>query len=166
LKNEREHTNRLSGNLKLTLVLSAALCCMDLPALAQRSKTDGVSGVDSNKLQSLFYSALSKKTIDDNAGASDLFGQMLQIDPQNDAAMYELASLKKSKNNYNEAQPLLEKAVTIKPDNIWYWSSLADVYEKSNDIGKLENVFTQLIRLDPERIDHYYDKAKRLFFGQ
>jgi tetratricopeptide (TPR) repeat protein len=57
---------------------------------------------------------------------------------------------------------LLEKAVSIKPDNEWYWSSLAEIYEKSNQIDKLDNVFTQLIRLDPERADYYYDKANAL----
>jgi tetratricopeptide (TPR) repeat protein len=54
--------------------------------------------------------------------------------------------------------------VTVKPDNEWYWASLAEIYEKSNDVGKLENVFTQLIRLNPDRVDYYFDKANALHF--
>src|ERR1700733_14572746 len=74
-------------------------------------------------------------------------------------AMYELANLKKLQNDYPKAQQLLEKAVTIAPDNTWYWSALADSYEKNNDIDKLDNVFTQLIRLNPDKVDNYFDKA-------
>ncbi|MDB5153239.1 MAG: tetratricopeptide repeat protein, partial [Mucilaginibacter sp.] len=50
-----------------------------------------------------------------------------------------------------------------KPDNEWYWVALADCYEKSNDISKLENVFSELIRIDPDKTDYYFDKANVYF---
>lgn len=118
---------------------------------------------DSVRVKALFFTAISDKTVDKNTDAANLFNQVLQIDPNNDASLFELANIKKTQNNYTEAQALLEKATTIKPDNEWYWSALADVYEKSNDIGKLENVFTQLIRINPDRIEYYYDKANAYF---
>ncbi len=40
---------------------------------------------------------------------------------------------------------------------------LADCYEKSNDIGKLENVFNELIRIDPDKPEYYFDKANVYF---
>lgn len=88
----------------------------------------------------------------------------MQIDPSNDATLYELSIIKKLKKNYAGAQDLLERAVTVNPDNEWYWVALADCYEKSNSYAKLENVFNELIRLDPEKTDYYYDKANALFY--
>lgn len=143
-----------------------ACCFLYAHAYAQAPKAAARAtvavGVDSSKVQELFYSAISKKAIDDNVAAADLFNQILQIDPKNDASMYELANIRKAKNNFTEAGPLLEKAVAIKPDNEWYWASLADVYEKANDIAKLENVFDQLMRLSPDRVEYFYDKANAL----
>jgi tetratricopeptide (TPR) repeat protein len=72
--------------------------------------------------------------------------------------------LKKVQNDYTGAQPLLERAVAVKPNNEWYWSALADSYEKSNNIGKLENVFNQLIRLNPNKPEYYFDKANAWLF--
>jgi tetratricopeptide (TPR) repeat protein len=94
-----------------------------------------------------------------------MFGRVLQIDPGNDASLYELANLKKLKNNYDDAQQLLERAVAISPDNSWYWTALVDCYEKNNSVDKLENVFNQLIRLEPDKPDNYFDKAN-VFYHQ
>lgn len=118
---------------------------------------------DSLMVKQLFFSALREKTIENFTLATEEFNQILQVDPANDASMYELAGIKKVKNDYADARDLLEKAVTAKPDNEWYWVALADCYEKSNDIGKLENVFNELIRINPDKTDYYFDKANVYF---
>ena len=118
-----------------------------------------LSNEDSLEVKTLFFDAISAKTIENLPNAENLFNRVLQIDPANDAAMYELANLKKLKNDYDGAQLLLEKAVAVNQDNEWYWTALADCYEKRNAIDKLENVFNQLIRLNPDKPDNYLDKA-------
>jgi tetratricopeptide (TPR) repeat protein len=118
---------------------------------------------DSLMVKQLFFSALREKTSENFRLATEEFTQILQIDPSNDATLFELATLHKLKNNYSDARDLLEKAVTVKPDNEWYWVALADCYEKSNEIDKLENVFNELIRISPDKPDYYYDKAHVFF---
>ncbi|MEB0302572.1 tetratricopeptide repeat protein, partial [Mucilaginibacter sp. 5C4] len=66
-------------------------------------------------------------------------------------------------NNIPAQQNLLERAVTVNPNNEWYWIALAGTYEKSNDLNKLVNVFNELIRLNPDKSDYYYDKANAMF---
>jgi tetratricopeptide (TPR) repeat protein len=122
-----------------------------------------MNGDDSLMVRQLFFSALREKTVENFTLATEEFNQILQIDPSNDASLFELANLNKLKNNYTAARDLLEKAVTVKPDNEWYWVALADCYEKSNEIDKLENVFNELIRIDPDRVDYYFDKANVYF---
>jgi tetratricopeptide (TPR) repeat protein len=61
---------------------------------------------------------------------------------------------------------LLERAVTLKPDNEWYWVSLATSYEKSNDILKLQHVFDELLRINPDKPDYYFDKASAFILEQ
>jgi tetratricopeptide (TPR) repeat protein len=152
------------------------LWCLVLPAFVLAQNGDKAKGnrvvmvvgkpmthSDSTTVRQLFFSALREKTIDNFTLATELFNQVLQTDPANDASMFELANLKKVQNDYPDAQDLLEKAVTVKPDNEWYWVALADCYEKNNDITKLENVFNELIRIDPDKPDYYFDKATVFF---
>jgi thioredoxin-like negative regulator of GroEL len=105
-----------------------------------------MTSIDSVMVKQLFFSALHEKTVENFPLAADLFSRVLQTDPANDAAMYELAGLKKQQKDNDAARQLLERAVTVNANNEWYWISLADSYEKTNTIDKLENVFNQLIR--------------------
>ncbi len=148
-------------NMKLLcFILISGACFFTLSsASAQGNSGKPMTNADSLEVKTLYFNALREKTIENLPTAVDLFNRVLQIDPANDAAMYELANLKKLQNDYPKAQQLLERAVTIAPDNTWYWSALADNYEKNNDIDKLENVFAQLIRLNPDKVDNYFDKA-------
>lgn len=122
-----------------------------------------VTSSDSIAVQQLYFEGMRKKTIEDQKGASELFSRVLQIDAGNDAAMYQLATLKKLQNNQPEAQQLLENAVALKPNNQWYWVALADSYEKTNDIKKLERVFNELLRINPDKPEFYFDKANALY---
>jgi tetratricopeptide (TPR) repeat protein len=121
-----------------------------------------MTAADSGMVKQLFFSALREKTIENTKLASELFNRVLQIDPTNDASMFELAGLEKARDNYPVVQSLLERAVNVNPNNEWYWIALAGSYEKSNDLGKLENAFNELIRLNPTKPDYYYDKANAL----
>jgi tetratricopeptide (TPR) repeat protein len=122
-----------------------------------------MSNADSIEVRDMFLSALHEKTIENFAKAADLFNQVLQADPANDAAMYELAGLKQSQKNDADARQLLERAVTVNPNNEWYWLALANSYEKTNDLAKLENVFNELIRISPDKPEYYFDKANAYF---
>ncbi|HTI59670.1 tetratricopeptide repeat protein [Mucilaginibacter sp.] len=156
--------------MKKLRIIFLIFLTLPLAALAQKdsvNKTNRVVMVvgkpltpgDSVMVKQLFFSALRDKTIENATLAAEMFNQVLQVDPANDAAMYELASLKKDQNDYESAQELLEKAVTVKPENEWYWVALADCYEKNNDAPKLENVFNELLKINPDKPDYYFDQA-------
>jgi tetratricopeptide (TPR) repeat protein len=121
---------------------------------------------DSVIVNQLFYEALREKTMENASAAATLFAQVLEIDPTNDAGMYELARIRSNQNKDADALQLLEKAVTVNPDNEWYWLALAGNYEKINDILKLENVFKELIRLNPEKPENYTNEARALVLNK
>ena len=159
--------------MKFRLVIGALLV-MPFFVNAQ-SKTSGGSTVasprrmtdmDSLMVNQIFYSAMQAKVVDNYTEAAEMFNRVLQIEPANDAALYQLAQLKIQKQDYASAQGLLENAVALKPDNKWYWLGLSDCYEKTANVIKLENTLNQLIRLEPTNTDYLFDDAKVLYFDQ
>jgi tetratricopeptide (TPR) repeat protein len=122
-----------------------------------------MTAFDSTETKRLYLSALRERTIGNNDLAADLFNQVLQTDPANDAAMYELALIKKRNNNPTEARELLEQAVTVKPENEWYWVALTDSYEKTNDLPKIANAFRELVKINPDKPEYYLDEASALY---
>lgn len=151
----------------LILGIMAAPACVlaqvKKPGAAERPAGKPMTSIDSVMVKQYFFSALHEKTIENFPLAADLFNRVLQTDPNNDAAMYELAGMKKLQKDNDGARQLLERAVTVNTNNEWYWISLADSYEKTNDLAKLENVFNQLIRLAPDKPDYYFDKANAYY---
>jgi len=143
-----------------------------LPLLAQDKKQSAnsrpalvakpMTGNDSNMVRQLFFSALCAKTAEDYAGAAELFTHILQVDPANDATLYELARIKRIEKDEPGARGLLERAVIVQPDNAYYWIALAESYEKNNDVQKLEGALDELIRIDPDNPQYLFDKANAL----
>ncbi|WP_207533764.1 hypothetical protein [Desertivirga arenae] len=121
-----------------------------------------LTGEDSALVREKFFNGLRAKTID-RVGESELyFKEIVQIDPQNDAALYELASIYHEQEDEGSAEKYARDAVTVKSTNKWYWLLLADIYKKNRNFEQLSLVFTDLIHLDPNNPDYYFDKANTL----
>ena len=157
------------------LIISLTLLSIGLSASAQAKKNDAeanktvivvskpMTPMDSSMVTQLFFSALREKMIENNVLAAELFDRILQVDPSNDASLYELGKIRRAQNNETSARDLFERAVTVNPDNEYYWQALAESYEKTNDVAKLENVFNELIRIQPGNPDFKFEKANVLY---
>lgn len=121
-----------------------------------------LSQKDSNLVKDLFFDGLQEKLVMNYPEAFASFSKVLEVDPANDAAMFELGSIKFADNQLDEAEYLIRNAVTVKPENEWYWVLLADIYKKSNKIEKLVPVLAELSRIAPENEAYLYDKANAL----
>ncbi len=122
-----------------------------------------LSSEDSIRIKELFYEGLREKTKQNTAESGSYFQKILEIDPSNHAALYELSNVYHLKNQEKEAEKYARNAVTVNSDNKWYWLLLGDIYKKSRNIDQLLLVFDELIRIDPAEEDYYFDKANAFF---
>ena len=118
---------------------------------------------DSNKVTQLFYAGLREKVVQNQTLAIDYFNQILQIDPANYNAFYELALIYYKKGALTQAKEFAQKAVTIKTDNEWYWLLNAHIYEQQQDFLLLDYALNELIKLAPKKVEYQFDKANALF---
>lgn len=121
-----------------------------------------LSPEDSSRVRQLYYEAIKEKVIDNTTLAIDYFNQILQIDPANHYAFYELAQIYYDKGDYQQAKDNAQKAVTIKTNNEWYWLLLANIYQQQQDYNLLNYALNELIKLSPDKIEFRFDKADAL----
>ncbi|WP_207426513.1 tetratricopeptide repeat protein [Pedobacter sp. SYSU D00535] len=121
-----------------------------------------LSAEDSLRVNELFYSGLREKAIQKFDESAAYFKAVLERDPANAAALYELANYFHAKGDEKVAETYARQAVTVKSGNKWYWLLLADIYKRTNSIEPLVLVFDELIKLEPQNEDYYYDKANAL----
>ena len=152
----------------LTLVF--AFCAFTLSAQKSRQGKDEAVIVvgkvlnqkDSIRVKELFFDGLQEKISANYAQAASSFTKILELDPANDAAMYELANLSFAENRPEDAERLARNAVTVSPENEWYWVLLSDIYKKTNKITELVYVLGELSKIAPQNEAYYYDRANAL----
>ncbi|MFN8407597.1 MAG: tetratricopeptide repeat protein [Sphingobacteriaceae bacterium] len=158
----------LSGSMLIMYkkgITILTLISFSILSLAQQTKSRQtavgkvLSAADSLRVKEFFLDGLREKVIQNRALASDYFKRVIDLDPANDAAMYELASLYNAQNNNEDAEKLMQQATTINPNNFWYWILLEDIYAKIGNAVQLEWVYDQLIRLAPDDQAYYLAKA-------
>jgi tetratricopeptide (TPR) repeat protein len=109
--------------------------------------------------KSLFFDANKERILGNTDKAEVLFKRVLEIDPNHDASMYELARIYMSQVRIEDAVLLMENAIRIAPENVWYQLLLADLYRFSRQYDKVVDVFKKLTELYPDKVDYYFDLA-------
>ena len=158
-----------TSTLTIFLSLCALACAAQKKSKAETPKAVIVAGKvlspsDSLLVKQLYFDGLAEKLKQNPKLAEDYFKRVVELDPANDPAMYELAALYHSRNREPEAEHQIRNAVTVNSDNKWYWLLLADIYKKTNNMSQLVLVLDELTALDPGNEDHHYDKANALVF--
>lgn len=102
-----------------------------------------------------FSEGLRIKMLGDFNTAKEYFNRCLELDPDADAVMFELARIYFAQNEFSAAENYAFKAVNIKPDNLWYRIILASIYQKSGKTENAEKIYREIINEYPQRYDYY-----------
>ncbi len=111
------------------------------------------------ELEQLFIDAGSAKLLGKTEEAAKIYSEILADYEENPVASYELARIRLEEQQINEALKLAESAVRKDPANLWYKKFLADLYELNGQYEKGAAVFDQIVQLQPNAPDLYYQWA-------
>ncbi|MGK6349733.1 tetratricopeptide repeat protein [Parapedobacter sp. DT-150] len=142
--------------------LIAAVC-----AFAQEVDVPKVlNAQDSLVIKELYFKGVQQKSAGQLAAAEKTFDSVVDLQPTNDAAHFELARIYVERQDYTAAARAAARAASLNPDNEWYWTTLLDIYRKTANVKKMAPIFDELIRLDPDKASHYHDKAYALYLDK
>ena len=93
------------------------------------------------------------------------FEQALKFYKDDDASMYELASLYQSAGNKNKAFSMIKRAAELQPENKWYQIRLAQFHLAHYDYQAFMDIYDELLEEEPENLDYietYIDVLLRM----
>ena len=139
------------------LIISFLLLCMLFPATLvqgqfrergrKKHKTEEANTmIDKKAATEVFIDATKANLLGDTDKATTLFKRCLEMDPGNDAAMYELAQIYFAREDYPTAARLVENAIEIDPKNQYYRLLSLDIYGKSGRKEDLLKTCQQLVK--------------------
>lgn len=118
-----------------------------------------ISAENREKLETYFFEGIRQKNVDNNEAAIRNFKNVIGIDPNNDAAYYELGLQYTQTKDYRNAAINFGMAYQLNSDNEWYAQNYAKSLEDYGSYEKAEEIYKEIIKKNPEKIDIYFDLA-------
>lgn len=137
---------KISLYLSILLLLPFGVFSQDLPEGGEELVTKEQASLfrDKKRTESLFFEANKAKITDNPGEAIHLFNEVLQLDPNHDASLYELGLLYYKQRDINSSIKNIAKAYELRPDNIWYCITLANLYSQTSNFGDALKIYEQL----------------------
>lgn len=115
--------------------------------------------IDVKAASEAFIDGTKARILGDMVKAAASFRKCLELNPADDAAMYELSQIFYTDGDYNTAASLIEKAIEIEPSNPYYRLLGIEIYGKSGRKDELLKACQQLVKLYPGNVDYLYELA-------
>ncbi len=154
--------NRANRHLKYTAFLLLTFTMFAGNAFAQKKAKKNVvpiSAENKEKMDTYFFEGIRQKNVDNNEAAIRNFKNVIGIDPNNDAAYYELGLQYAKTKDYRNAAISFGLAYQLNAENEWYAQNYAKSLEDYGSYEKAEEIYTDIIKNNPEKIDIYFDLA-------
>ena len=132
------------------------------PKVSKNTLSDGQRA----EVTFLFFNANKEKLLGNYNNAADLFAEVIRKDPNNAAAMYELANIYGEQKKFTDALFFSKSAYLIDPSNPWYTMTYADVLQKNKKFDESATVIEKLVNTYPDRVDYYYEWASALLYAE
>lgn len=158
---------KIKKSLSLLLLITIALvyftsCKTSKKQVDKTSKNKQnivVSDEDKIKNSALFTEACKQKILGYNAEAMILFKECLKNNPENHAAMFELAGLFSAKMQFDSAIYWSNKAVYLDDKNFWYLQLHGELLLNTKQFDEALDTYEKIANLNPADKEPYKDWA-------
>ncbi len=113
-----------------------------------------------NQFASNFIEATTQKIIGNYELAEKLFTEGLKIKPKSAATYFELSGIYDYKKEAVSCLESAQKAVSLNPENDWYKTNLAVLYQKYGLYEKSLELYEELVEKHPNRHEYLFTLAE------
>jgi tetratricopeptide (TPR) repeat protein len=114
-----------------------------------------------------FINGCKEKIAGDYDKAVLSFLTCVKADPDNSAALYELAGVYYLLKKDTDAMPLIKKAIELEPDNVWYQLLYANLLIAGKQYKDATSIYEKLAKAHPESLDYFFNWAEGyLYMGK
>ena len=137
--------------LAVAMVLSVVLHAGK--AMATGSDTLRLADDAKRKYEFFFHEANRQNLLGNYDATVELLTYCLDLNPNSDAALYELSKFQSYLGSDSCAEQYLKRAVELAPDNYWYSNALVGLYVKESKIEDAISVVEELSKKYPKKTD-------------
>lgn len=109
--------------------------------------------------EATFMDGCIYKMLDNKRAALGQFQEVLNMNPENAAANYEVAGLYNDLGQPDRALKYAAEAVRLQPDNVWYKVRYAEVLQATHRDAEAIAIYQDLVTAEPDNLDYRYRLA-------
>lgn len=109
------------------------------------------NGYDAAAFDYIYVEAVKQKLLGNGGDALKYMEQCVKVNPQSDAAYYQMALIVISNGDLKTGKKYAAKALSIDQQNIWYIMMLAGIYYQEKNLDSAIIYYEKAIKLFPER---------------
>jgi tetratricopeptide (TPR) repeat protein len=132
---------------------------------AKKQADNPLSETSRLEFDKLYFDANKEQILGNMELAANLFSQCIKLDPNNAAAIYELAKIYNFNGNKEKAIELSGKAANIDQKNSWYQLLYADLLFANKQYLAGTEIYQRIIKINPGKIDMYFELAEGYVFA-
>lgn len=99
----------------------------------------------------VYVEALKQKLIGNSSDALNYLEQCIKINPQSDAAYYQMAQIVIANGDIKRGKQFATKALSIDQENIWYLTMLAGLYYQDKNLDSAIIYYEKAVKNFPEK---------------
>lgn len=152
------------SRLLVFLVIATSLYSCSVVSRDLNKSTQKIASERKNvEYNYLFLEANRQKLLGDYQNALALFLKCVEMDPNRDAAWYEMANIYFALEMIEAAEENSKKALSIDPANKWYYYQLARILMLQEKIEETIELYIQLVNRYPDDLENKLTLAGMLF---
>jgi tetratricopeptide (TPR) repeat protein len=144
----------------LIICLFALLPFLAIAQQPAQKPADGRPSEQDIMLEKLFIEATREKILGKKQDALTRYQEVLQKDPKNHMASYEIAVLSYELNQFQQAYTHAENAVNLDKKSVLYVDFFSKLLDKKGEQAKAAALYAKLIESDPEDKTLYFKCAE------
>ena len=119
-----------------------------------------LSDEDQRKFDYFFFEAIREKMKGNIQKSLMYYNECLKLDPTSAVTMYEMANIYYNVKEFVRAQGLLERAVSLNHNNVWYKLLLAELYQMNKLNSNAIQIYKSLVKDNPDNDEYLYGLAQ------
>jgi len=111
----------------------------------------GTKDYDSAAFNYVYIEAIKQKLMGNEGDALKYLEQCIKINPESDAAYYQMAQIVMASGDLKRGKGLVVKALEISPENIWYLMMIAGAHYQDHNIDSAIIYYEKAVEYFPEK---------------
>jgi tetratricopeptide (TPR) repeat protein len=148
------------GNIVIIAAMMLMAACSSSTKVVEKSVSTQMGENEMREYNYALTEATKQKLFGNFKQAAVLYQKCLEVNPNSDAAAFQLAGIYMMAQDFENAKKLTNRAVAINPDNYWYKVQVTQLHMVKNEPDSAIAVYEEILEKWPGKVEVKFEISR------